>query len=307
MDSRIMMTIRGKTQSLRFEAGGNPQPLLNSSLTDWAGLPLEVHHIRMAEPDSLSGPVENEHGIGVIMNGQVDIVLRKDKRDTRFSYVPGTKFSLSGNYPVHVVKIEGSAEVAAVHLRKEYLARLLLDSVPTSFGITDPFGRDETVFSLVRAMRDEVAAGAPTGRLYSESLSMALLSYMMEHVPPSCFRVRGRFTDAQCRRLQKYIRDRLHEELSLTELASVAKISTRHFSTLFREAFGTTPHQYVLNNRLAEGARALANESQDIADLALRLGFSSQSHFASAFRRSFGATPRKYAAEKRKSLSGFGS
>jgi len=83
------------------------------------------------------------------------------------------------------------------------------------------------------------------------------------------------------------------------ELSELVGLHPRHFSTLFRRAFGVTPHRYVIDQRLAEGARLLANGGQDIADIAFRVGFSSQSHFAAAFRQAFGKTPRTYAAEKR--------
>jgi AraC-like DNA-binding protein len=303
MASRIMMAVRGKARPLTLSRGNNISPLLNSAATKWAGLPLEMHCFRPIEASIVTGPVQSEYGILVVMNGRVDIVLRDNGREIALPSLPGTTYLLAGDRPFNVIRIAGSAEAAAVHVPQEWLGRLLLDKAPAGFGMTKPLICDETVHSLVRAMRDEIAGGVVTGRLYAESLSMALLSYIVERVPSSCFRARGRLSDAQCRRLQNVIRDRLHEDLSLNDLAAVAKLSPRHFSTLFREAFGVSPHQYVLLNRLSEGARLLASEGQDIVDVALRLGFSSQSHFASAFRRTFGVTPRQYAAEKRKSFA----
>jgi AraC-like DNA-binding protein len=299
---RIMMTISGKTQSLRFQSGANPQPLLSSAGTDWAGLPFEVHQLKSAELNGFSGPRRGEHGVVVVLSGQFDMLLRKDNRDVHYAYLPGMRFIISGDHPYHVVKIDGSAELAALHISQQYLTRSLLDIVPYSFGANEPKKSDETVYSLTRAIRDEVAAGSPTGRLYAEALSMALLSYIAEHTPTSNFNAHGGFSEAQSRRLRRYIMERLHEELTLSDLASVAKISPRHFCTLFLRSFGITPHQYVLKNRLAEAARKLETENPDITDLALNLGFSSQSHFAAAFRRAFGTTPRKYAIDKRKSI-----
>jgi AraC family transcriptional regulator len=106
-------------------------------------------------------------------------------------------------------------------------------------------------------------------------------------------------SELSCRRIRNYVLDRLNEDLTLSELSNLVGLHPRHFSTLFRRAFGKTPHRYVIDQRLAEGARLLANGGQDIADIAFRVGFSSQSHFAAAFRQAFGQTPRKYAAERR--------
>ncbi|MBN1652902.1 MAG: helix-turn-helix transcriptional regulator [Deltaproteobacteria bacterium] len=303
MVARIMMSVCGRTRPLALSSARNAEPLLNSAVTSWAGLPLETHLFQTVEANLVTGPVKNEHGILVIMSGKVDIVTRNNNREARLSALPGTTYLLSGNYPLDLVRMAGNAEATAVHIPNEWFGRLLLDNAPDGFGKNEILIRDQSVFSLVRAMHDEIASGSATGRLYSESLSTALLSYILERLPSSCFHARGRLSGAQCRRLQRYIRDHLHDDLSLTDLASVARLSTRHFSTLFREAFGITPHQYVLSCRLEEGARLLASDGLDIVDIALRLGFSSQSHFAAAFHRAYGITPKRYAMNKRKNYS----
>jgi AraC-like DNA-binding protein len=278
--------------------------MLNSASTRWTGLPFETHYFRPIEGTVTTGPVKNEFGVLVVMDGRVDIVLRDQGHEVLLPSLPGTTYMLAGDNPFNVVRIAGNAEAAAIHVPHEWLGRLLIDQAPPGFGMTKPLIANETVMSLVRAMREEIASGAVTGRLYAESLSLALLSYLVERVPTSSFRARGRLSDVQCRRLQNYIRDRLHDDLSINELAAVARLSPRQFCMLFRKAFGTSPHQYILRSRLSEGARLLASEDQEIVDVALRLGFCNQSHFASAFKRAFGVTPRRFAADKRKSFSG---
>jgi AraC-like DNA-binding protein len=241
----------------------------------------------------------------VIMNGQVDIVLREDEREINLIGAPGTAYLLAGDRPLNLVRITGLAEAAAVQIPLEWFGRVSLSGAPPTFALTEPLFRDQTVLGLVKAMCNEVARGSMTGRLYAESLSMALLCYIIERIPYSSMRFCGRFSDSQCRRLQKYIQEYLCEDLSLYNLADIVNLSPRHFSTRFREAFGVSPHQYVLRNRLAEAARLLESGSEDIANIALRLGFCSQSHFTSAFRRFYGMTPGRYATEKRKYFLGF--
>ena len=148
-------------------------------------------------------------------------------------------------------------------------------------------------------MRDEVARGAPTGRLYADSLSLALLSYVVEREPRCGALVRGSLSKGECLQLENYIRERLGDDLSLAELAAHVGRRPRHFSTLFRQAFGAPPYRYVLRQRLSEGARLLANGDRGLAAIAVRLGFTSQSHFASAFRAVFGVDPLHYAPETR--------
>jgi AraC-like DNA-binding protein len=302
MASRIMMTARGKTHALTLSAGERPEPLLNSGRTRWAGLQLEKHVLRPVRLDVTTGPVRDEYGMLVIMNGQADIVLREEKQQITVGCAPGTALLLSGDNPFNLARIEGSAEAVALCISRDWFRRLLLDRAPRAFGMTQPLDRDKTVFLLIRAMCEEVAQGCITGRIYAESLSTALLSYVVERTPFSTFRPRRRLSESQRRRLQNYILDSLHEDLSLIDLAHVVELSPRHFSELFRNAFGVAPHQYVLRNRLEEGARMLESQDAEIAEIALRVGFSSQSHFTAAFRRAFGITPSRYALEKRKSF-----
>jgi AraC family transcriptional regulator len=200
-------------------------------------------------------------------------------------------------------RVTGSSVVAAVNLVPEWFHRVELDRSPADFGRIAPLAADQTMHALLGTMRHEVASGARTGRLYGESLSLALMSYVVDRIPASPLRLRGALSEAQGRRLAKYIRERLGEDLALTELATFVQLGPRQFSELFRNAFGITPHRYVVNQRLDEAARRLASSSLEIAEISLALGFSSQSHFAAAFRKRFGETPRQYALARRKRTS----
>jgi AraC family transcriptional regulator len=182
----------------------------------------------------------------------------------------------------------------------EWFHRAQLDHAPAEFGRQPALNADPTMHWLASAMRREAEGGAKTGRLHAESLSLALLSYVIDCMPASRLRVSGAFSDAQCRKLAQHIRERLGEDLSLVDLATFTGIGPRHFSRLFRKAFGVTPHRYILNQRLDEGARRLSNSSLDIAEIALSLGFASQSHFATAFHKRFAQSPRRYAHDRRR-------
>ena len=85
---------------------------------------------------------------------------------------------------------------------------------------------------------------------------------------PSSTRPHGGLSDAQCRLLRSHVRDRLNEDLGLIELASLVGLRPRHFFTLFQRAFGTTPHRYILRQRLDRGARMLAQGERDVESIA---------------------------------------
>lgn len=295
------MQLGGKVRPLSF-AGG--PPALSSVGTSWAGPPLEQHRMQTVESVGESGPRNGECGLLVVTDGQIDVTLREGQREVVYHAIPGSVSFLSGNHRPHVLRMQGNAQAIALQLSKKWFERLLLDDAPAVLARGERFVADPTVLALTCAMRDEVARGASTGRLFADSLSMALLSYVLERLPPSSSRVRGSLPDEQQRRLRNYIRDNLGEDLSLSDLAALIGRSPRQFSTLFKQSFGETPHRYLLAARLAEGARLLARGGADIAEVALQLGFCSQSHFATAFRRTYGVPPHRYMTEKRTSISG---
>jgi AraC-like DNA-binding protein len=67
----------------------------------------------------------------------------------------------------------------------------------------------------------------------------------------------------------------------------LALIVTREFKRLT----GCPPHQYVVNRRLERARVLLGGGDQPIPEVALTVGFSSQSHLTAAFRRAYVITP----------------
>jgi AraC-like DNA-binding protein len=235
-----------------------------------------------------------------VLDGRLEITVRKGRRDVVRHAGPGYASFLSGSERRTVVRMAGRARAVAVHMPREWFERLSFDGPPSTFGRTRPLVNDHTVQRLVQAMCDEITRSAPTGRLYAESLSTALLSYVLSYVAPSAEAVRGALSERECRQIRNLVRERLQDELSIEELSRTVGVGPRHFTRLFRAAFDTTPHQYVLRERLNEGARLLERGGHDVAYVALNVGFATQSHFTSAFRKAYGVTPGRYARERRK-------
>lgn len=99
------------------------------------------------------------------------------------------------------------------------------------------------------------------------------------------------------RRLQRvfsHIRENINRDLSVTELAQVVGMSQYYFSKLFKMSTGTTPHQYVMRQRVERAQEHLRESQMALAEVATQVGFETQSHFTSVFRRLVGATPKHY-------------
>jgi AraC family transcriptional activator FtrA len=93
---------------------------------------------------------------------------------------------------------------------------------------------------------------------------------------------------------------RLDEDLSITRLAARAAMSERTFARRFRDETGTTPHQWVMGQRVALAEQLLEGGGMGVEEVARRCGFGSAAmlrhHFArlrrttpTAYRRAFGS------------------
>jgi AraC-like DNA-binding protein len=84
---------------------------------------------------------------------------------------------------------------------------------------------------------------------------------------------------------------RLGERLTLDDLARELGVSPFHLARLFRRRTGHSLHGYRTRMRLLNALDRLEESRGVLTDLALDLGFSSQSHFTDTFRRAFGVPP----------------
>ncbi|WP_420555864.1 helix-turn-helix domain-containing protein [Roseovarius sp.] len=93
-------------------------------------------------------------------------------------------------------------------------------------------------------------------------------------------------------RLDEAIRARLHERITVADLAAISGHSPSHFTAIFKRATGRTPYRHIMSMRIERAEDLIAARSgQGLADIALDCGFSSQSHMTAVFRAMTGRTP----------------
>ena len=79
--------------------------------------------------------------------------------------------------------------------------------------------------------------------------------------------------------------------LAVTEMASMAGFCERRFRQVFVEVTGLPPKKYYDRLRLTMAEELLRNTPLPLAEIADRLGYSSQFHLAKAFRGRYGYAP----------------
>jgi AraC family transcriptional regulator len=155
--------------------------------------------------------------------------------------------------------------------------------------------RDAQLENICWALKAEMEANYPSGRLYVDSLAVSVASRLVSTYSSVAQRAAAKKGGLGGRRLKQtlaYIEDNLSEDLSLSRIASVTGVSASHFKTLFRESAGVPVHQYVIQRRVERAKDLLMQDKLSIAEIALATGFSHQSHLARHMQRSVGLSPR---------------
>lgn len=87
------------------------------------------------------------------------------------------------------------------------------------------------------------------------------------------------------------IHDRLHEKVSVDEMAQKAGMSVTAFHRAFKEAFNDTPIQYTKKIRLNKARQYIVHDKMRTVTAAERVGYESQTQFSREFKRYFGVSP----------------
>ncbi|MGG6241422.1 AraC family transcriptional regulator [Nodosilinea sp. AN01ver1] len=167
----------------------------------------------------------------------------------------------------------------------------------TRFELVHGFGRqDVQLHQIGMLILAELKSGGMLGQLYIESLTQALVIHLLRRYSTLAKPIalpNNRLTHTQLQQAIEYIHAHLNRDLSLAELASVVNVSPTYFASLFKKVMGISPHQYVIKQRVERAEVMLKGTDLAIADIALQVGFSSQSHLTQQFKRLTGVTPKQ--------------
>jgi AraC family transcriptional regulator len=157
--------------------------------------------------------------------------------------------------------------------------------------------RDSQIQHICMALKSELEADCPSGRLYGDALAVALAAHLLAHYAVHLSSAHGHSAGlpaCKLRRVIEYINDNLSEDLTLAELAQVAAMNPHYFSRAFKQATGTPPHRYVTNCRVEKAKTLLADDELPLVEIGLSVGFQNQSHFTTLFHKFTGVTPKAY-------------
>lgn len=253
-------------------------------------------------------------------------------RGTRYGYAPGMPGHLVGTYygePQHSAwtierrrlsaplrpnsitvipdrhdgdwEVEGPLHVSHVYLTSERLehCRALIGG-RGSVELMARVGTEDAVTSQILAILStpDVIENPSATLLVDRAVDVLCIQLLHLHsaiqLPQSVAHTRSGLARWQLKRVTDYMMAHLDKPIGLEELASLVGLSRYHFCTAFRLSTGLTPHIWLTGQRMLLAQRLLNDPNLSISEVALTVGYSTQSAFAQTFRRVVGMTPRSF-------------
>lgn len=152
---------------------------------------------------------------------------------------------------------------------------------------------DEILWGLTQALLH--AAAAPgANQLLIDQIALGLLIHFAQaygglDADPAAGL--GRLAAWQLRRAKEIMTARLASNLTIAQVASECRLTPSHFARAFRQSVGVAPQRYLMQLRIAEAKKHLAQGHLPLSDIALMCGFGDQSHFTRVFRQFAGTSP----------------
>ncbi|SDH21381.1 helix-turn-helix domain-containing protein [Propionivibrio dicarboxylicus] len=191
-------------------------------------------------------------------------------------------------------------ETVVLKLSPSYIERNFQKDIhQTGFETKFSFKDDKLVDALF-SLADELQQDTPNGMMFADGMTMSIVGWLLKHHArknplESLDNGSSGLTAKQQASVREFVATSLAGDLSVETIAAKLNISPFHFSRLFRTSFGMAPHQYVLKMRIDRAARLLRSDSRrSISDIAMAVGFSSQSHLTNAFKRCVGESPARW-------------
>ncbi len=91
-----------------------------------------------------------------------------------------------------------------------------------------------------------------------------------------------------------FIDENISSDITLDDIANHVHLSKIYFHKIFTVSAGVTPHQYLINKRIANAKNLFLTTDKSFADIAQECGFTSQSYMNYIFKKECGMTPTEF-------------
>ncbi len=161
--------------------------------------------------------------------------------------------------------------------------------------------------SLIMNMASEYFTSQP----FKEALVYSMLIRFFSIIGRNCIKTEENFTNIKNQKQVEYIKlfvkvcnymnRHCTENIKVEDIANIAGFSKFHFARLFKQVMNMSWYDYLINRRIMQAEKLLADHDLSIMQVAMKSGFSSLATFNRVFRAKKSCTPSEYKAQYGKS------
>lgn len=277
----------------------NRQSLLSNDNSDWNGIRFQFTHSRSASalPEEIIFPENAIHiytdlPFGYALESRINGKLQKTSIVQGHTLVipRGTAYWQSDNE---------ESQGITLGFNSSFIARTLCESIDLyslelypQFPIFDPL-----IYQIGLALKAELEKNRYSSRLYAESAATFLINHLFQNYAFSKQQeqiITSGLPKYKLQQIIDYILANLDCNIGLTDLADLAQMSLSHFSRLFKQSTGCSPHQFLIKCRVERAKELLVKSELSIIDITYKVGFANQGHLTNHFKRLLGVTPKVF-------------
>ncbi len=274
------------------------KPLFSSQTHGWDNILVEEFHHPAGEGRML---YPNDHVICMSLAPR-PVRLRQIQGDKSYTGLYGKgDFCITPAEAPFFARWESDDRLLQIRIASRFIEQVAGEALamnPDRLEVIPEFRtRDPQLESLVMLLLAELKQNNLGGRLYVESLTNVLVVQLLRQYStskPHLSVYEGGLPQRQLLQVLEYMHEHLDQDIKLADLAGFLGMSQFHFSHLFKQAIGTSPYQYLLQQRIERAKQLLKQTDQSIMEIALECGFSSHSHLSKQFRQLTTMTPKAY-------------
>jgi AraC-like DNA-binding protein len=244
------------------------------------------------------------HQFVLVKRGSWTNCWTQGDRDIHFTSDPGNVDFYAADGELHTVRAipKTPYDVFFLSVPRRHLTDLV---------VTD--GPDESVVLRTRLMIDDarlqrnlsaIAAATAAGEPCEESARELVLRIfeLVAGFTPAWRDDSSVFPKRVMRDLTDFIDAHLRLPIGLCEIATTVGLSPSHFAKKFRVSSGLSLQRFANLRRTRQALGCLQAGSENMAALALELGFHSQSHMNRVFRDHTGISPGRYRRQYKRTI-----
>jgi AraC family transcriptional regulator len=198
---------------------------------------------------------------------------------------------------------EGGARILLITIRQDFLEKVVADRLNVSETEVCFFPWSEDSYTKILVQQAEQALSRslhhPLSGIELDEFEWNLASFLLsvhKGTHSNCWFPSSPppVAHPSLRKGIEYLHSNLSSSITLDDLCKITNLSKFHLIRLFQKHIGTTPGQYLQDQRLHLASQLLRHSEKSVTSIAFETGFNSLSSFERIFRKKFGVSPIKY-------------